>query len=130
MAAVCHQTFRPTWTFAALALAYFVFQGFYQNYLLPISDFGRELVLLVTVATTLYLWATDRRMQQPEDGLYEIGQLLLGRFYLVNTGTTQQYLLGWIVKGFFEPLMASFALNDMNWFIPCCRSFLTWPFWA
>ena len=53
-------------------------------------------------------------MQQPEDGLYQIGQLLLGRFYLVNTGTTQQYLLGWIVKGFFEPLMASFALNDMN----------------
>ena len=111
--------------FAALALAYFVFQGFYQNYLLPISDFGRELVILVTVATPLYLWVTDRRMQQPEDGLYQIGQLLLGRFYLVNTAITQQYLLGWIVKGFFGPLMASFALNDMHWFLDLPISSLT-----
>ncbi len=103
--------------FAALALAYFVFQGFYQNYLLPISDFGRELVLVVAVATPLYLWVTDRRMEHPEDGLYQIGQLLLGKFHLVNIGTIRQYLLGWIVKGFFGPLMAGFALNDMHWFL-------------
>lgn len=102
---------------ATLALAYFVFQGFFQSFLLPLVDLGRVLFWVVIVATPIYLWVTDRRMEQPEDGLYQFGLCLLGRFKEVDSTVVQQYLLSWTVKGFFGPLMAGFALNDMHWFL-------------
>jgi len=103
--------------FAAVALAYFVFQGFSQTYLTPLYDFGGNLVLLVLIATVPYLWITDQRMSEPEDGLYHTGQLLLGQLQATDFVLLRQYLLSWVVKGFFGPLMAGFALSDMRWFL-------------
>ncbi len=102
--------------FALLALAYFVFQGFSADYLLPLTDLGYELLLLLIVATPPYLWFTDLRMGNPEDGLYQVGLLCLFKFSTLQPDVLRQYLLGWVVKGFFGPLMAGFALNDLKWF--------------
>ncbi len=103
--------------FCVLALAYFVFQGFFQSFLVPLADLGRGLALTVIVATPLYIWVTDRHMEQPEDGLYQFGLCLIGRFKAAELPVIRQFLLSWVVKGFFGPLMAGFALNDMRWFL-------------
>ena len=103
--------------YGVLALSYFVFQGFSKNYLLPLVSFGVRLQLLVIIVTPIYIWFTDRRLVQPEDGLFKFGQLLLFRFRKDDGPAIKQYLLGWAVKGYFGPLMAGFALNDMSWFL-------------
>lgn len=103
--------------FACLALTYFVFHGFFETFLLPLVAFGNQLLLLVIVATPIYLWATDRHMLQPEDGLYQFGLCMLGKFHAVDIAVIKQFLLSWVVKGFFAPLMAGYALNDMRWFL-------------
>ena len=48
--------------FASLGLAYFVFRGFSEAFLLPVSRLGKELILLLLLATPPYLWFTDLRM--------------------------------------------------------------------
>ncbi len=103
--------------FALVGMAYFIFQGFSENYLLPLSGLGNELLLLILVATPPYLWFTDLRMANPEDGLYHVGLLFLGKFRALEPDVIRKYLLGWVVKGFFGPLMAGFALNDLKWFL-------------
>ena len=103
--------------FACLALAYFVFRGYSESFVVPLADFGGQLLLLVFIATPIYLWMTDRRMAKPEDGLYHFGLCLLGKFHAVDTAMVQQFLLSWVVKGFFAPLMAGYALTDMRWFL-------------
>jgi protein-S-isoprenylcysteine O-methyltransferase Ste14 len=103
--------------FAGLAFTYFIFHGFFENFILPLSALGGNLVLLAIIATPFYIWLTDKSMTQPEDGLYQFGLCLLGGFRVANMEVLQQYLLGWVVKGFFGPLMAGYALKDMRWFL-------------
>ena len=46
--------------FGALALAYFVFQGFAENYLRPLTDLGGELALLVPNRAPISAWLTQK----------------------------------------------------------------------
>lgn len=61
-------------------------------------------VFALMLAPAYFLWA-DRRMADPQDGYWHIGQLLLGRIAGRNWGAVRTYLLGWIIKGFFLPIM-------------------------
>ena len=108
--------------FALLALTYFVFHGFFETFIQPLTRFIEQILLLVIIATPIYLWATDRRMAQPEDGLYQFGLCLLGKFQAVDLAVIKQFLLSWVVKGFFAPLMAGYALIDMRWFLDVAPS--------
>jgi protein-S-isoprenylcysteine O-methyltransferase Ste14 len=62
---------------------------------------------LTILASPIYFALLDRRMEQPEDGYWEAGQLVLGRTRGRDWGTLKTYALGWIIKGFFLPVMAS-----------------------
>ena len=68
------------------------------------------------VAVPYFYWV-DKRMVQPQDGYWHMGQIVLLRWRLVNTQVISQHLLGWLIKGFFFPLMFTYMCNDLDKFL-------------
>lgn len=104
-------------TFAAIALAYWIFPFYRDSQLADLLAllwmFGPALI----VAIPAYIWITDARMAEPRDGLYMAGLLVLGRTAEIDWDKLRQHGLGWLVKGFFLPLMLTFLINDIRWWI-------------
>lgn len=85
-------------------------EPFYRHY-------WKALQLLVPLWLLLalpYLWWVDRRLAQPEDALWQLGRLVLGRGRDARPAVVAQYLLGWLVKAFFLPLMFTYFCNDLD----------------
>ena len=79
---------------------------FYQNYY-------DMLWLVLPVSSPLaffYIYYVDAHMVHPRDGYYAMGLACTFRWESVNGSVLTQHLLGWLVKGFFTPLM----------FVPLC----------
>ncbi|MGH8231812.1 MAG: isoprenylcysteine carboxylmethyltransferase family protein [Steroidobacteraceae bacterium] len=99
-----------------VALLYWLFpeynQGdeFYGNYYRAL----RLLLPLWAVVAVPYLWWVDRRMPQPYDGLWQLGRWLLGRWRDLSPWLIGQHLLGWLVKGYFLPLMFSYFCDNLD----------------
>jgi protein-S-isoprenylcysteine O-methyltransferase Ste14 len=103
--------------YGLLALSYFSVWGVYKGFLAPLAELWSWLWLPLLVITPPYIYITDRLMEKPEDGLYRWGQFVTGRSAEGDWPAAQQYLLGWLVKGFFAPQMITFALNDIKWLL-------------
>jgi protein-S-isoprenylcysteine O-methyltransferase Ste14 len=83
---------------------------FYENYWIAL----RAVLPVWAVAALPYLYYVDRRMAEPRDGLWQTGCLLLGRWRGLDAGVIWQHLLGWLVKGFFLPLMFTYFCDDLR----------------
>ena len=68
-----------------------------------------------------YFFLIDARMRDPHDGYWHFGLLVLGRFDQISRSAIVEHLSGWIIKGFFLPLMFSF----LAWQIPGYNADLT-----
>ncbi|MBK6974162.1 MAG: hypothetical protein IPH26_14870 [Sterolibacteriaceae bacterium] len=82
---------------------------FYQH-------FWALLKVLVPVMLGLaipYLYLVDRRMEQPEDNLWHLGKVVLFQWEGVDGRAVGQQLLGWLIKGFFLPLMFGYMCSDI-----------------
>lgn len=86
---------------------------FYDNYYVLLGN-----LLPGWLALALpYLYFVDRRMKQPEDGYWHMGNAVLGRWSKVDRAKLRQHLLGWLIKGFFLPLMFIYMCNDLGRFL-------------
>jgi len=103
--------------YGAIALAYFAFQGYYESQVRPLGEIFERVWVPWLVLAPIYVWLTDRLMDDSHDGLYQVGLAVTGMHKLVQWPQAQQYLLGWCVKGFFIPLMTGYALQDIRWFL-------------
>jgi protein-S-isoprenylcysteine O-methyltransferase Ste14 len=72
------------------------------------------LVPLWMVVAIPYFHLVDRRMREPQDGYWQMGQVLLLRWREVDTRILGQHLLAWLVKGFFLPLMFAYMCQAME----------------
>lgn len=104
-------------TFACLALLYWLFpeyrQPFYDRYFELL-----QIILPVWLALALhYIHWVDRRMREPRDGYWQMGQLVLLRWERIDTRILGQHLLGWLIKGFFLPLMFGYMCRDLDAFM-------------
>lgn len=52
-----------------------------------------------------YIYFVDRHMPEPRDGLWHMGMAVLLQWDAVEWPKVGQHLLGWLIKGFFLPLM-------------------------
>jgi len=95
-------------TLAIIALIYWLFPVYRGNFYRPFWAV-LEIVIpfLVLIAVPYFVWL-DRRMQRPQDGYWQMGMLMLGRWSAVHWPSLKQYALGWLVKSFFLPLMFVF----------------------
>jgi len=63
-----------------------------------------------------YLYWIDRRLAQPQDALWQLGRLVSCRWQGLSARVIGQHLLGWLVKGFFLPLMFTYLCDNLNQF--------------
>jgi hypothetical protein len=59
--------------YGAIALAYFAFQGYYESQVKPLWEIFERVWVPLLVLTPVYVWLTDRLMDDPHDGLYQVG---------------------------------------------------------
>lgn len=77
-----------------------------------------------------YIYWIDKHMLQPEDGYWQMGQVFAFNWLDVDRQALRQHLLGWLIKGFFFPLMFTYMCNDivkfMNFDFAKLSHFGTW----
>ena len=98
---------------AMLALAYLGFPLYSDPFYAPFFSMLPLLLSLWLVAALPYLYLVDRRMTAPHDGYWQMGRLLQLRWHEVDGRVLRQHVLGWLVKGFFLPLMFGYLCQDM-----------------
>jgi len=99
-----------------LALLYWSFpeyykpDPFYKNYWAMLS-----VVLPVWLVLALpYIYWVDRHMPEPHDSLWQMGCFVTVNWQEIHLGMLGQHLLGWLVKGFFLPLMFAYMCTDLG----------------
>jgi protein-S-isoprenylcysteine O-methyltransferase Ste14 len=102
-----------------IALLYWLFPeyrgqpSFYVHYWAALA-----VLLPIWAALALpYLYWVDRRLAQPEDALCQMGQLVLCRWRGLSARMIGQHLLGWLVKGYFLPLMFTYFCDNLGQFL-------------
>lgn len=64
-----------------------------------------------------YFYWLDRYMKQPCDGYYQAGLLFTTlSFKEVDLAALKGFARGWLVKGFFVPLMVGYLVHSFEWF--------------
>ncbi len=61
-----------------------------------------------------YIYFVDRYQIDPLDSYYQMGQLCLFNFEKVEWRPLKNHLLGWLIKGFFLPLMFTYLTQDIT----------------
>lgn len=102
---------------AFIGLAYALFPEYDSDFYQP---FWQLLVLLsvpwLLLAGPYILWL-DARLAEPYDGLWHLGRLCLGHWQETDRRQALIVAMGWVVKGFFWPLMFLYACNDLQRFL-------------
>jgi protein-S-isoprenylcysteine O-methyltransferase Ste14 len=98
-----------------VALLYWLFpeyaaKGFYSNY----WDLLRILLPAWAVVSLPYIYWIDRRLPEPRDALWQMGRLVTLQWQDVSLRVVGQHLLGWLVKGFYLPLMFTYFCSDLD----------------
>jgi hypothetical protein len=99
-----------------VALLYWLFpeyyrgEGFYGNYWLAL----RVVLPLWAIVALPYIYWVDRRMPEPCDALWQMGRFVTLRWRGLDARVIGQFLLGWVARGYFLPLMFTYLCNDLN----------------
>lgn len=101
-------------TLALLDVGYLSFPLYSDPFYVPFFSMLPTLLCLWLVAALPYYYLVDRRMHDPYDGYWQMGQVLLLSWKEVDRRVLGQHLLGWLVKGFFLPLMFCYLCQDMT----------------
>ncbi len=94
--------------------------GLFPEYANGAAFYGNYWTLLRTILPVWlllalpYLYWVDARMTQPEDNLWHFGRLVTGRGTGGDGHAIRQHLLGWMIKGFFLPLMFAYLCRDLG----------------
>lgn len=102
-------------TLGLVALGYWVFPLYRQ----PLYQTFFDLVILTLpwlgAAGVFYIYWLDARMAEPKDGAWHLGALLTGQVAAVDWRTLRGYLLGWIIKAYFLPIMVGWLGGNLDW---------------
>ena len=113
-----------------IALFYWLFPEYHGDFFNRYYEMLRIVVPVLLVFALPYIFFVDCKMKQPCDGYWHMGKLVTLQFGLVNCQIVTQHLLGWIIKGFFLPLMFTYFCNDISKFITVDFSTLVnFKFW-
>jgi hypothetical protein len=101
-------------TFSLLLGVYWLFPEYESEFYRKALTLLREALPWLMLGALPYIFWVDRRMEQPEDGVYHFGLLLL-RYRAADRRMAAEHLRNWAVKAFFLPLMATFLIQNMNY---------------
>ena len=101
-------------TFALIAVIYWLLPEYRGGFYTTFWEACQWLVPAILLMALIYIPWVDRRMTTPEDGYYHCGLWLLGPGRGADTTALKQYALGWLVKGFFLPLMFVYMSGNID----------------
>jgi hypothetical protein len=100
-----------------VALCYWFFPeyhgSFYDSFYL-VMDVVLPFALVLAIP---YINYVDARMAEPKDGLWHLGCMVTFHWGELDWRRIWQHLLGWMVKGFFLPLMFTYVCSDLSKFM-------------
>ncbi len=99
-------------TLGVLAAAYWLIPEYADPRYQPFKDAALCCLPALLILSPLYFGWVDRRQREPLDAYAELGALLLGNRPAGWTAL-RTHALGWLVKGFFLPLMFGFVTTDL-----------------
>jgi len=88
-----------------VALLYWLFPEYHGAFYDRYYEMLWAVVPPVLVLGLPYLFLIDRHMSEPRDGIWHMGKLVTLHWSAVDRRMLGQHLLGWLIKGFFLPLM-------------------------
>jgi protein-S-isoprenylcysteine O-methyltransferase Ste14 len=93
---------------------YWLAPEYHGSFYGPFYDLLSMLLPLWLLAAPPYFYFVDRHMREPRDGYWHFGAAMLLRLDEVDRRILVQHLLGWLVKGFFLPLMFVYFCNGFE----------------
>src|SRR3712207_3903604 len=81
-------------------------------YLFAMKVIGVASIPMLVLSIPYVIWL-DRRLKEPRDGAWHMGQLLVGRMEAVDRHILYDFFRAWAVKGFFLAFMISIVPG--NW---------------
>lgn len=113
-----------------IAFLYWLLPEYHGTYYAHYYDMLRTVLPPWLLLALPYFYLIDRRMPKPQDGYWQMGQLLTFAWATVDRRILGQHLLGWLIKGFFLPLMFTYLCKDLGRFIAYDFAQLTaFKFW-
>jgi protein-S-isoprenylcysteine O-methyltransferase Ste14 len=99
-------------TIGALAAAYALLPVYAETSFTPFREAALACLPALLVVSPFYIAYVDRRQVDPDDAYLQLSALLAGQ-RPENWTVLRQHALGWMVKGFFLPLMFGYVVNDL-----------------
>jgi protein-S-isoprenylcysteine O-methyltransferase Ste14 len=94
-------------TWAAIACFYCIGRWYWDgSYLFSMYVLGMASIPMLVLSVPYMLWL-DRRLREPRDGAWHVGQLIAGRADRVDREVLYEHFRQWAVKGFFTAFMIS-----------------------
>jgi hypothetical protein len=101
-------------TWGGIAMLYCVGRWYWEGiYLFSMKMLSMAVVPLLLVSVPYVLWI-DRRLKEPRDGTWHMGQLVIGRASAVDKELLYDFLRSWTIKAFFMAFMI--AIVPGNWY--------------
>ncbi len=101
-------------TLAIIALVYSLFPEYSGTLFEPFWAVLEYAIPVVLLGSPAYFYWIDGKMEEPQDGYWHLGALMLGWSDDVDLGKIKQHALGWLVKAFFLPLMFAYFHGNIN----------------
>jgi hypothetical protein len=99
---------------ALIGFLYWVFPEYQKDFYLAYWSFLIGVFANIFLIAPVYIFLTDALSEEPEDGLWNFGNFVLGRFKKVNKHSLFLFVRIWIVKAFFLPLMCLYFMSVSN----------------
>ena len=99
-------------TLALVAFAYWLLPEYAGSFYQPFWNYLRTLSPVLLLVPFYFTWI-DTRLAEDHDEYLAFGRLTLGRMRQGDSGLIRRHLMGWVVKGFFLPLMTVYLVNEI-----------------
>ncbi len=103
-------------TLGVIALVYWVAPEYRRDFYEPFWEIIRLALPVLLVGSIPYFALVDRRQEDPEDEYWQAGCVMTGRWASLDGRTMRHYALGWVIKGFYLPLMTTLLSRAINSF--------------
>ncbi len=101
-------------TIAWLAAIYWLFPEYHGDFYTSYWALIEIILPAVIISAPLYITLMDGISKDTHDGYLEVGLMACGKFKGRNIGILKQHFLGWLVKGFFLPLMVVYLSDNID----------------
>jgi protein-S-isoprenylcysteine O-methyltransferase Ste14 len=99
-------------TLAVVGFAYWLLPEYAGNFYQPFWNYLRTLSPVLLAVPFYFTWI-DTRLAEDDDEYLAFGRLALGRMRQGDSRLIRRHLMGWVVKGFFLPLMTVYLVNEI-----------------